>query len=363
MVSYYNDPRKYAYRVEKYPNYIVIKKERFFWVSRWVYAKVLHELLWYKLIMKWWDLYTWGPNLDNIREKLDEYNLSYICVNGDDTIYCSQWLSDENLKIINELKDKDVEIQLWKNHWKTKIERKWTEAEDKILKHLFDEKNYTIEELANLFITSEICIISRLKELLLIDDWVDNWVDDWVNGISGKIIDVKNEKERVSFNLTFEEILLSELKKTRTKISKEKNIEPKLVCYDNSLAEMIKLQPISRTEMIKISWIKDVKFEKFWEEFIQTIKYVLSLYDKHWFNKDWIHKNGTFFDKYWFNKEWIHKDTWEKCDMRWFDIEHINKETWTEYDKNWLDINWEIDPIEKAKKEKARNDEIRRLLG
>ena len=35
----------------------------------------------------------------------------------------------------------------------------------------------------------------------------------------------------------------------------------------------------------------------------------------------------------------------------------------TEFDKNWRDINWDLNPLEVAKKEKERHDEILRMLG
>lgn len=105
MISDYHNPTKYAYRVEKYPNYIVIKKEWYLWRAKWAYAIILHELLWYSIGHQWKDIYVWTSNLDCLRKKLDDNNLSYVCINKGQCLFESPDLSDQNLKLIREVED------------------------------------------------------------------------------------------------------------------------------------------------------------------------------------------------------------------------------------------------------------------
>ena len=109
MIKDYENPQKYAYRVEKYPNYIIIKKEWYLWRAKWVYAILLNKLLWYSLKQQGKDRYVWTAHLQNLREKLEENNLSYLCINKAQCLYKSPKLNNENFKLIDDAENIDLE--------------------------------------------------------------------------------------------------------------------------------------------------------------------------------------------------------------------------------------------------------------
>jgi hypothetical protein len=141
-----------------------------------------------------------------------------------------------------------------------------------------------------------------------------------------------------------------------------------MVCYDYTLEFIVKRKPLTREQMINIPWIKEIKFEKYWEEFIQPIKTLLATYDENGFNiKTRRHKdNWDYYNSRWFNIEWINKNTWEKRDNEWFDIKWFHKDTWELYNSKWYDMNWnkkDSNPYDEYLKKKEREAEIRKYLG
>lgn len=70
------------------------------------------------------------------------------------------------------------------------------------------------------------------------------------------------------------------------------------------------------------------------------------MYNKYWFNEEWLHKNGTYYDDKWFDKNWLHKNgtfyDYEGYDEEGYDEEGYDKEGyhWEGYDREWYDRSW-----------------------
>lgn len=232
--------------------------------------------------------------------------------------------------------------------------------EDKeMLRHLFKDKWYPLKSLAEIFWRTEKWIAYRLQYMWLVDN-----AEEFLKEQSKP--EIKESSSTENFEHTLDMEMFKALKIKRLKLAQRINKPAYYICYDYTLEYMAENKPLNREEMMNIPWIKDVKFDWYWEEFIKTIKAVLTYYDNHYFNiktkrhaDDW-----SFYNKRWFNIDWINKETWTKWDLQWFDIDWNHKETWTKYNPNWYDINWnkDVDPFEEFLKKKAHDDEVRRLL-
>lgn len=226
-----------------------------------------------------------------------------------------------------------------------------------MLRHLYKDKWYSIKMLADLFWRTEKWIAYRLQYLGLIDD-----AEEFLKQQSKP--EIKESSATENFEHTLEMETFKALKIKRLKLAK--NRPAYMICEDYTLHFMAENRPLTKREMMNIPWIKDVKLDLYWEEFIKTIKAVLTYYDEHWFNiKTKRHKDDwSFYDKRWFSIEWINRETWDKWDNQWYDIDWIHKDTWTRFNSNWYDIDWnkDVDPYEEYLKKKAHDDEVRRML-
>ena len=220
-------------------------------------------------------------------------------------------------------------IKLWliEDNWKYSQR---TKEDDKLLIHLYKEEWYSIEALAKIFEKDYGWINARLKKL---------WLIDW-SSTNEKKEKKLSQAEKSAHTLDAE--LFSALKQKRLEIAQRNNVPAFIICYDYTLEFIVEKKPLTKEQMTDIPWIKEIKFEKYWEEFIQTIKALLATYDENGFNiKTWRHKdNGDYYNNRWFNIDWINKDTWEKRDNEWFDIKWFHKDTWELYNSKWYDMNW-----------------------
>ena len=74
------DTNKYSYWVENYPDYVVIKKEGFYWTTRDESAEVLHDQLGYKIGESFGHAVTGSPKLEAITDALKKARIQYIAV-------------------------------------------------------------------------------------------------------------------------------------------------------------------------------------------------------------------------------------------------------------------------------------------
>lgn len=100
-----------------------------------------------------------------------------------------------------------------------------------------------------------------------------------INNMSKEVI--KGNKKVMLYEITAEEnykqvnYLYEKLKDIRFIVAKENNIAPYMVFSDSTLMEMSKKYPRNKTEMLSISGVGEVKFEKYGEIFIEEIiKYI-----------------------------------------------------------------------------------------
>lgn len=96
-----------------------------------------------------------------------------------------------------------------------------------------------------------------------------------INNMSKEVI--KGNKKVMLYEIINEEndkeinYLYEKLKETRFIVAKKNNIAPYMVFSDSTLMEMSKKYPRNKNEMISISGVGEVKFEKYGETFIETI--------------------------------------------------------------------------------------------
>lgn len=74
------DTNKYSYWVENYPDYVVIKKEGFYWTTRDESAEVLHDQLGYKIGESFGHAVTGSPKLEAITDALKRARIQYIAI-------------------------------------------------------------------------------------------------------------------------------------------------------------------------------------------------------------------------------------------------------------------------------------------
>ena len=74
------DTNKYSYWAENYPDYVVIKKEGYFWTTRDESAEVLRDQLGYKLGESAGHPITGSPKLETITDALKKARIQYIAV-------------------------------------------------------------------------------------------------------------------------------------------------------------------------------------------------------------------------------------------------------------------------------------------
>ena len=65
--------------------------------------------------------------------------------------------------------------------------------------------------------------------------------------------------------------LFNELKELRHKLAKEENVPPYVVFGDNTLREMSKKYPVNEEEMLKITGVGEVKYQRYGDKFIKLI--------------------------------------------------------------------------------------------
>lgn len=89
---------------------------------------------------------------------------------------------------------------------------------------------------------------------------------------------VKKVKQAMSLgNENYSEELFEVLKIVRTKIASKEKIPPYIVFSNKTLINMASIKPITRDEMLQVSGVGEVKFDKYGEEFIKVVKEHLKL--------------------------------------------------------------------------------------
>ena len=97
-----------------------------------------------------------------------------------------------------------------------------------------------------------------------------------INNMSKEVI--KGNKKVMLYEITSQEdekevnYLYDKLKEIRVIVAKENNIAPYMVFSDSTLMEMSKKYPSNKDEMLLISGVGEVKFDKYGEKFIEEIK-------------------------------------------------------------------------------------------
>jgi ATP-dependent DNA helicase RecQ len=80
-------------------------------------------------------------------------------------------------------------------------------------------------------------------------------------------------------NENYSEELFELLKIVRTKIATKEKIPPYIVFSNKTLINMASIKPITRDEMLQVSGVGEVKFDKYGEEFINVVKDYLKLHN------------------------------------------------------------------------------------
>ena len=97
-----------------------------------------------------------------------------------------------------------------------------------------------------------------------------------INNMSKEVI--KGNKKVMLYEITSQEdekevnYLYDKLKEIRAIVAKENKIAPYMVFSDSTLMEMSKKYPSNKEEMLLISGVGEVKFDKYGEKFIEEIK-------------------------------------------------------------------------------------------
>ena len=97
-----------------------------------------------------------------------------------------------------------------------------------------------------------------------------------INNMSKEVI--KGNKKVMLYEITSQEdekevnYLYDKLKEIRVIVAKENNIAPYMVFSDSTLMEMSKKYPSNKDEMLLISGVGEIKFDKYGEKFIEEIK-------------------------------------------------------------------------------------------
>ncbi len=82
----------------------------------------------------------------------------------------------------------------------------------------------------------------------------------------------KVKQTKIIGSENYSEELFEELKKVRTQIATKEKIPPYIVFSNKTLANMASIKPTTREEMLQVSGVGEVKFEKYGEQFIKSIK-------------------------------------------------------------------------------------------
>lgn len=82
----------------------------------------------------------------------------------------------------------------------------------------------------------------------------------------------ENKWKEYEFSDERSELLFENLKTLRSDIAAEQGVPPYFIFHDSTLKEMATIQPHSQSEMMEISGVGRVKFERYGEEFLSTLK-------------------------------------------------------------------------------------------
>ena len=83
--------------------------------------------------------------------------------------------------------------------------------------------------------------------------------------------EVKNNST-INKTLDTDNILFEKLKKLRYELAKKENIKPYMVFSDKTLKEIVEKLPKTKEDMLKISGVGEVKYNKYGEVFLKEIK-------------------------------------------------------------------------------------------
>ncbi len=82
----------------------------------------------------------------------------------------------------------------------------------------------------------------------------------------------KQEKKKVHSRGEINEELFELLRQLRTTIAKEEKVPPYVVFADKSLVDMCSIMPMSRDDMLSVSGVGEVKYEKYGKRFLEVVK-------------------------------------------------------------------------------------------
>ena len=82
----------------------------------------------------------------------------------------------------------------------------------------------------------------------------------------------KQAKKKVHSRVDISDELFELLRQIRTTIAKEEKVPPYLVFADKSLVDMCSVMPETKEEMLTVSGVGEVKYERYGERFLLAIK-------------------------------------------------------------------------------------------
>ncbi len=79
-------------------------------------------------------------------------------------------------------------------------------------------------------------------------------------------------KEKVQIKVSVNKNLFNLLKEVRYEISKTEGVPAYVVFKDETLKAISERKPLNKTQFLHINWVWEIKFEKYWRQFIEVIK-------------------------------------------------------------------------------------------
>lgn len=89
---------------------------------------------------------------------------------------------------------------------------------------------------------------------------------------SASKFDKKSPTKNFQFTDDHEQTVLDDLKSLRAEIAQEAKIPPYYIFHDSTLIHMVELKPQNKSDMLEVSGVGAVKFERYGEKFLQLLK-------------------------------------------------------------------------------------------
>ena len=132
-----------------------------------------------------------------------------------------------------------------------------------------------------------ITIGDRLLELeaIIIGDFKVNFLSQFGVEILKGMHNIEIRKDRLevkkeeivkvkNYNLNYDENIFKDLKEIRTFIAKVHNIPPYMIFSDKTLMELSTFKPKTKTQMLNIHGIGDIKFQKYGKDFLEYLNII-----------------------------------------------------------------------------------------